>query len=317
MAETLTTFKMDSRIYLDELKKRHEDVSLHGLPLPEGGIRNAFKKLRIGEVTIIGGYEGHGKSALASQIAFYLADLFEKENYQLVAEGKPKKLIAYVTLEMGWDSLMARAVYQTQNGQGLPLMDPEDIQQEDWPRIEEALQGLKNLPIIINDSARTKSVHLNEMVEDLKAEGDVKFMVVDYLQLMADRVTTNTDEKLDNIVRDLLELARRQKMHILAISSMNRDKNSGAMPTAANLRGSGAMAFHAHNVALLYKPRDFDHNVDEAWKDVALLDLNKSRNSAKGLSHLKWDGNTLTFQTLAPHLRDRLPPLATNNNKWG
>ena len=65
------------------------------------------------------------------------------------------------------------------------------IDELEWRRISEAFGVLSEAPIFIDDTAGLSLVELRMKARRLKAEHDIKLVVVDYLQLMQGRGLEN------------------------------------------------------------------------------------------------------------------------------
>src|SRR5579875_2576879 len=132
-----------SRDYLAHLRRVAENPAYRSLPLPLASLQAALGGLRMEEVTILGGFEGHGKSALAQQIAFAVADSFRAD------PAEDRRLVLYASLEMGRYQLMARHLVQ-QSGMALDkLLNPERLDGREWDRVEAALDDAAGLPLVI------------------------------------------------------------------------------------------------------------------------------------------------------------------------
>jgi replicative DNA helicase len=295
--------------YVDKLKRIADDPAMVGIELPPG-MRKALGKLRMGEVTILGGFEGHGKSALAQQMAFYAAQQFiqteeQKEN------GERPCAVLMASLEMGWEQVMARAIAQNSMFPYTKLMQPEMIEEYEWPIVEQMVETIKQWPVIIYDSAVLKTSRLLELVQDLRIQMDIKLVVIDYLQLLSNPIPEGGSEtaRLDEIIRDIKELARSQSCHVIALSSLNRQLGDSYLPSALNIRGSGGVAYGADNVTILHRPYVIDKNLDDKWEKVALFMVVKQRNGPSGHHHLKWNDQKLIFEEMSEYEIQRLPDL--------
>lgn len=317
----LINFKIAGRVFIDELKSVSADPTRFSVPLPEGALRNALNRLRMGEVTVLGGFEGHGKSALAEQIAFGAARHFASIDMEDVSEeeaffgdGENRQMgVLYCSLEMGWQQLLARALAQHSHIGITRLLEPERISSFEWDDIEKQVELIGSWPVQIFDSSILRTGDLPGMVDLCRQQYDIKLVVVDYIQLLANQAQSGNEvAKLDEIIRDLKELSRSRGLHVIALSSLNRNNSDGDVPTSMNLRGSGGIAFGADNVLLLHRPKLSNPNLDEQWNDVAILNVAKQRNGPVGMYYLKWDKTQLRFQNLDPWLTEHLPPLKRN-----
>jgi replicative DNA helicase len=98
----------------------------------------------------------------------------------------------------------------------------------------------------------------------LESKGSLRFVVVDYLQLLqVSNQKASEYERISEISRTLKIIARELRIPILALSQMSRDSEKGAgarEPRLSDLRGSGSIEQDADAVI-------FIHRVDEGSSD--------------------------------------------------
>ncbi len=314
--DDITNFRINVDTYFENKKKIHDDPLFHGLPLPTATLQRALLKLRIGEVTILGGYEGHGKSALAQQIAFNLAKLYATTNPEEPSLMQHSQVVLYVSLEMSLASIIDRAVTQETGFNYSSLVLPEDMSPEEFDLLETRKENVRHWPLDIIDKMNISSTQVIDYVyAELKRFKRVRLVVVDYLQLLKDKIAGTESERLETITQELKQLAMEQNLHVLALSSLNRNTDGG-IPTTQNLRNSGGIGFAADNVILLHRPKIAIHDLDDTWDNVAVLGVNKARAGKPGQYHLRWTPSRLYFTDLTPHDERRLTPLPKTGNRF-
>lgn len=280
-----------SRDYLAHLRRVAENPAYRSLPLPLASLQAALGGLRMEEVTILGGFEGHGKSALAQQIAFAVADSFRAD------PAEDRRLVLYASLEMGRYQLMARHLVQ-QSGMALDkLLNPERLDGREWDRVEAALDDAAGLPLVILDDARQSIGQIGEAIGALEAagEGTVRLVVVDYLHLLADCAGGEV-ARLDAAITELKDLARKASCHILTLARLNRNVQPGQLPNSHNLAGSQGLAYGADNVCFVHRPKLIDHSLESDWENLAYFIVDKARNGPVGLHRLVWQPDRLCYR---------------------
>ena len=260
-------------------------------------VKDALPELRIGELTVLGGCEGHGKSALALQIALDLCEDFGNDGIN----ERPRSIF-YVSLEMDTTILMDRARKQL--------------------RLEkdEFADRASSLPLIVCDNSRVTTDELEDAVSAIATEADPKLLVVDYIQILADEAPGGNEVlKYDLISKNLKEIARRRKLHVLALASLNRSGDN-YLPNNQNLRGSQQIAFNADNTVFVHQPSLSDHSLDSVWKNHAVLKVDKQRSGRAGTQHyLTFNQLTLRFEPASQADIDKIKqvPLPGSRRNFG
>jgi replicative DNA helicase len=109
-------------------------------------------------------------------------------------------------------------------------------------------------------------LELKAKARRMKAQYDIKMLIVDYLQLMqAAQTTESRQQEISEISRALKALARELNVPLIAVSQLSRavESRNDRRPQLSDLRESGAIEQDADVVVLLlreeyYKPDDMD-----------------------------------------------------------
>jgi replicative DNA helicase len=244
--------------YADELASRAEGRSV-GLPTGFSDLDRLTHGLRPGQLIVIAGRPGAGKTAFACNLAEHAA----------VQQGRP---VLIFSLEMGERELLDRFAASIS---GLPVSallrgDVSD------PRLLPALDRLKAAPLHIDDSPALRVEQVRARALGVKRRHDLAMVVVDYLQLLRAKAERRHEE-VATISRALKALAKELAVPVIALSQLNRasESRNDKRPTLADLRESGQIEQDADLVALLY--RDPTH-VD----GVVALEIAKQRSGPTG-----------------------------------
>jgi replicative DNA helicase len=214
------------------LKEQKENpAAVHSTGLP--GLNDALNSgLRDGQLCVVGGRPGAGKSVLMLQMG--------------LAAVTDDQVAAVVSLEMTAAELAGRLENRFQ--------DPNK---------------LEGLPLVFMDSTSNLGTIL-ALLRVLARRKKLGCVVVDYLQLL--EVTTgrhdNRERQIATASRNLKRLAIELKVPVIVGSQLNREsaKNEGK-PKLTDLRESGAIEQDADVVLLLHsEERDggFEHNLQVA-----------------------------------------------------
>jgi replicative DNA helicase len=315
----LTPFYIAIQSFPNLLRRRATDPRYKGLVLPPGAITSALGRLRMSEVTILGGYPNHGKSALAQQIAFFAAQSFLPVNQEIEERKDGKKCgVLYCSMEMTTDQVISRAIAQQSVLNYGRLIEPDRLSDYEWPILEEECERIWEWPVILTDTCTLQTSDIRRSITDLSEEMDIRLVVVDYLQLLTDPIPKggNDVNRLDDTVQALKTIARDFSCHVLALSSLNRAQGDGYLPSIYNVRGSGGIAFICDNGVILHMPRKFDQSLPPEWEDVAMLKVEKARNGPTGMYFLRWNKARLCFEDLSVSEIRSLPSLPNRRQRY-
>ncbi len=260
---------------LDEIESRMSGIIDYPTGLQD--IDNMMGGFYPGEITILAGRPSQGKSALAVNFCNHLLGL--------------GKRVLYVDLETSDTKILDRMLsLRTQ----IPISDMlrGRIRAEKYEALVKEASTITSLPFWINDKSGTT-------VADVYAEvqkRNIQFMVLDYIQLMADggEGSENTTERLGNRTRSFKTLAKEAHIPILLVSQLNRanEYQKDKEPSLASLRGSGELEQNADNVLMLYWEHIYDE--EKNANDNTLL-IKKQRHGPVGRINLYWRPDIMLF----------------------
>lgn len=266
---------------------------------PRIGRSTGFRKLddhigglEAGDLIILAGRPGMGKTALALQIAEHIASDVSDPGMGIV-----------LSLEMTRDRLMLRSLGRVS---GERMRELRIGKPGNWSRVCDATANLSKLPIIVDDDGELTPLKLRAKVrrhlQTLRAACPTMplgMIVVDYVQLMdADftrRGGTRTEE-LTQITRALKRTAKDFGCTVLALSQFRRPApgKTAARPELADLRDSGSIEQDADVVLAIH--RDDAYRPPHEKKDgLAELLVLKGRNSGEAVHIVRFDGARTAF----------------------
>jgi replicative DNA helicase len=236
-----------------------------------------------GELVIIAGRPGAGKSALAASIA--------------LAAAKAGHAVGLISLEMSRAEIMKRLLCQEAQ---VPLdaLRPGGLQDGDWTRILDATEDLRALPIVIDDSPALSAWQARARARRIARERGLDVLVVDYLQLLSGerKRGDNREREIADISRSLKLIARELKIPVLALSQLNRapEAREEGRIRLADLRESGAIEQDADVVLSLYRPGLYSPANFEAG--YSRLEILKQRNGPSSIFiELGFNGRLFSF----------------------
>ena len=252
---------------------------------------NEFDKmtagLQGGDLIIIAGRPSMGKTTLAINIA---------ENAAIGA----KVPTAIFSMEMPSEQLAFRMI------SSLGRVDQTHLRtgnfpDEDWSRINTAVQLMSDAPIFIDDTAALSPTEVRARARRLKREHDLGLIVLDYLQLMQVHGSSeNRATEISEISRSLKALAKELSVPIIALSQLNRsvEQRTDKRPVMSDLRESGAIEQDADLIIFIY--REEVYNQDTPRKGVADISIAKQRNGPIGDFPLTFVGRFTKFENWVP-----------------
>jgi replicative DNA helicase len=270
---------------IDNLYQRKENIT---------GISTGFRDLDIktaglqsSDLIVVAGRPSMGKSALASCIAEHVG----------VVEKMP---VAFFSLEMSKEQLVQRMLCSHARVDAHKVRTGF-LSQSDWPRLVSAAGKLSEAPIYIDDAPAITALELRAKARRLKAQFDIRLIVVDYLQLMQGHQikSDNRQQEISEISRSLKALARELNVPIIAISQLSRavEQRSDHRPQLSDLRESGAIEQDADLVLLLL--REEYYNPTEENRGIAEIIIAKQRNGPVGSLNLAFLGEYMKFENVS------------------
>tara|TARA_Y100000385_G_scaffold60929_1_gene59471 strand:+ start:9468 stop:10880 length:1413 start_codon:yes stop_codon:yes gene_type:complete len=240
------------------------------------------------DLVIVAGRPSMGKTAFAMNLV------------EEAVLNNPLPVLVF-SLEMPAESLIFRMLSSIGRVNQSKLRNG-DLSDEDWRGFNSAFEKLKDTKLFIDDSPGLSPMDMRSRVRRLKREhGDVGMVVIDYLQLMQIRGTSeNRTGEISEISRSLKLLAREFKCPVIALSQLNRslEQRPNKRPVMSDLRESGAIEQDADVITFIY--RDEVYNEDSPEKGVAEIIIGKQRNGPIGTLRLSFLGEFTRFENYAP-----------------
>ena len=274
---------------IDDLYQLDDPNGVTGVPTGYADLDQKTAGLQPGDLIIIAGRPSMGKTSLALNIAEHVG----------MEAGLP---VAIFSMEMGAAQLTMRLL-----GSGGKLdqhkMRIGQLEDEDWPKLTNALGVLNEAPIFIDEGSALNSYEVRARARRLhRQQGKLGLIVIDYIQLMSsanDQSGENRATEVSEISRSLKALAKELNVPVVALSQLNRSVESrpDKRPMMSDLRESGAIEQDADVIMFIY--RDEVYNPETAEKGVAEILLSKQRNGPTGVAKLTFLGQYTRFENYA------------------
>ncbi len=243
--------------------------------------------LQQGDLIIIAGRPSMGKTTLAVNIAENAA-IGSKVPTAIFSMEMPSQQLAFRMI-----SSLGR-VDQTHLRTG-------NFPDEDWSRINTAVQLMSEAPIFIDDSPSLSPTDIRARARRLHREHNLGLIIIDYLQLMqVEGSKENRATELSEISRSLKALAKELEVPVIAVSQLNRavEQRTDKRPVMSDLRESGAIEQDADLIVFIY--REEVYNQDTPRKGLADIVIAKQRNGPIGDFPLTFVGRYTKFENWVP-----------------
>ncbi len=171
-----------------------------------------------------------------------------------------------------------------------------DINEDEWIKLARAMGPLSEAPIFIDDTPAISITEMRAKCRRLKLEHNLGLIVIDYLQLMQGKSSSdNRQQEISEISRSLKALAREINVPVMALSQLSRapEMRADHRPILSDLRESGAIEQDADVVMFLY--RDEYYHPDSDKKNIGEVIIAKQRNGPTGTVELVWLGQFTKF----------------------
>lgn len=249
------------------------------------GIRTGFELLdhrlngmRPGEVYILAGRPGMGKTALALQIS-----------YNVSQDEQANGAVLFLSQEMEAPELGERALALSG---GVPYQNilSGKMTDDDWPKLTFGMQHLTDAPLLIDDTPALSLRDVRAKALSVKRKHGLSLVVIDYLQLMKGSGENRTQE-IGSISRGLKALAKELKTPFLVLSQLSRkcEERPDKRPWLADLRESGDIEQDADCVMFVYRPMEYDASFEPS--ELMEVIIAKKRNGKKGTVPLAYEGS--------------------------
>jgi replicative DNA helicase len=255
-------------------KAREQEGHISGIPSGFSDIDRVTAGWQKSDLVILAARPGMGKTAFVLTMARNMAVQF-------------KHPVALFSLEMAGVQLVMRLIASESE---LPAekLKRGNLEQYEWEQLNAKLSNLTDAPLFIDDTPALSIFELRAKCRRLKAQHDIRLVIIDYLQLMSggNDKSGNREQEISNISRSLKSLAKELNIPIIALSQLSRaveTRGGSKKPLLSDLRESGAIEQDADMVCFIYRPEYYKIMEDEqnnSTEGMAEFIIAKHRNGA-------------------------------------
>lgn len=276
-------------IWLKKTFAHLSDIKSHSKGIT--GVPTGYKKLdsmtsgfQKGDFIVLAGRPSMGKTAMMMSMAMHACE-------QNVA-------IGVFSLEMSAEQLTLRLL-SGESGVAHQNIRNATITSDEWVELTNVAARLADYKLFIDDTPMLSIMDLRAKARKLKAEHDVQFILVDYLQLLSStKKHENRHQEVSEISRSIKALAKELGIPILAGAQLSRavDARMDKRPMLSDLRESGAIEQDADLIMFLY--RDVVYNPETENPSLSEVIIGKQRNGPTGTVYLHFARELTKFQDM-------------------
>ncbi|RWD49225.1 MAG: replicative DNA helicase [Mesorhizobium sp.] len=286
------------------------------------GLRDLDRRmggLQPSDLIIIAGRPGMGKTSLATNMAFNIAEAYVPAQQ---ADGSFKAanggVVGFFSLEMSSEQLATRIISEQTEIPSSKIRRGE-ISEMDFEKLVACSQTMQKIPLFIDQTGGISIAQLSARARRLKRQRGLDVIVIDYIQLMqgsSAKSSQNRVQEITEITTGLKALAKELAVPIIALSQLSRQVESrdDKRPQLSDLRESGSIEQDADVVMFVYreeyylKNREPKPGTDEyiKWENEmnemrgkAEVIVAKQRHGPTGSVSLAFQGEFTRFSDLA------------------
>ena len=283
----------------DRIDARLEHGEGVGVPTGFQDLDNLTGGLHDSELVVLAARPSMGKTALATNIAEYVA-----------IEANVPTL--FVSLEMARLELAQRMLC-SQGRIDANKFRSGFLSGEDRTKLVEASAKLGKAPLFVDDTPARTCTEIAACARRLKRKQNLGLIVIDYMQLIQpDDPRDPRQEQVAKMARRLKGLARELKIPVLCLAQLNRQVEQGKeghRPRLSHLRESGAIEQDADVVMFIHREEYYYTREEAQEKGIAGqadVIVAKQRNGPTGDVKLAWFDKYTRFENLSQKPYDEL-----------
>ncbi len=281
--------------------------------------------LQPSDLIILAGRPAMGKTSLATNIAFNIAEAYEPE---IQPDGTSKSVnggvVGFFSLEMAAEQLATRIIAEQTEISSSKIRRGE-INDHDFEKLVACSQMMHRIPLYIDQTGGISIAQLAARARRLKRQRGLDVLIIDYIQLMqGNKRTDNRVQEITEITTGLKALAKELGVPIIALSQLSRqvENREDKRPQLSDLRESGSIEQDADVVLFVYRDEYYLQNREpeigsteyEQWqtkldfaRGKADVIIAKQRHGPTGTAQLGFQAEYTRFSDLVDddHLPER------------
>lgn len=237
-----------------------------------------------GDVVIIGGYPSDGKTALALQMAYRMAQDYKVGFFSLETDkDKIRDRLMAAVVQIDFDRIKTRT-----------------LTEDDWKAFAEKSADMASRGLtVINAAGMTATA-----IQSITQAYDFDVIILDYVQLVTPEIDPRAprSEQMASVSRQLHTFAQKSKTLVVELAQLSRPEKVGGWraPVMSDLKESGQFEQDADMIFMLYrpnpKPKEGEMKLDQNLHRI--FKIAKNKEGPRGTWPLSFDGPKQTFSTV-------------------
>ena len=257
------------------------DQGIVGVPTGLTDLDEKLGGLHKSDLVIIAGRPSMGKTALATNIAYYAAKKLQ--------ENKNKSSVAFFSLEMSSEQLSTRILSEQAKIKSNDIRRGKATEEE-LNRYIETSRNIYDLPLYIDETPAITISTLSNRARRIKRLFGLNLIVVDYIQLMrsASKRNDNRVQEISEITQGLKALAKELSVPVLALSQLSRavEQRDDKIPQLSDLRESGSIEQDADVVMFVYREQYYLEKKEPKMGSIEHAEWQSKMNDILGLAKI-------------------------------
>jgi replicative DNA helicase len=178
---------------------------------------------------------------------------------------------------------------------------------------------LADAPIIIDDTAMLTINELRAKCRRLKAQNDIKLIIVDYLQIMHATGAESREREISIISANLKQIAKELEIPVIALAQLNRNvesrKEKNFRPMLQDLRESGSIEQDADVIMFVNRPERYgvlEFEDGTSTQNMGELIIGKQRNGPIGTVRVAFNSDYARFEDYTLAVQDQPQSMREN-----
>lgn len=293
------------------------DGGLSGVSSGLNALDDRMGGLQKSDLIILAGRPAMGKTALATNIAFNIANEYRGD---VNPDGSTKAvdggIVGFFSLEMSAEQLATRIISEQTEVSSSKIRRGE-ITETDFEKLSFCAQTMQKIPLFIDETGGISIAQLSARARRLKRQRGLDVMIIDYIQLMqgSSKNSGNRVQEITEITTGLKALAKELNVPIIALSQLSRqvENRDDKRPQLSDLRESGSIEQDADVVLFVYREEYYlerlepdagtddwlkwDAKIREARGKAEII-IAKQRHGPTGTARLGFQGQYTRFSDI-------------------
>lgn len=283
--DQLWDMKTASKAFIEEMQERNDaGGELIGLSTGFKHLDNRMNGMRPGDMIVIAGRPGMGKSTLAFNVVEHNAVVKQIPTLVFSLEMSAPQIMEKMTASLGHIDLGS--------------LRKGTLTEDEWTAFSAASQRIQSGSLRIDDRGGLSIAQIRARCFEVQRRYGLELVVIDYIGLMSER-GNNRNEELTKISQGIKRLAKDLQCPVIALSQLNRGVESrpDKRPHMSDLRESGAIEQDADVIIFPYREGYYDRDNDNPDPLTEII-FGKIRMGEPGSEGLEWQGKYSRFVSM-------------------